>query len=444
MKRSIDQIYRDRFENLETTPPQESWEIITAALPKKSKKRIFPFWYKLAGAAAVLALLISLYNISLPQANNESSGEVTVETKRKALYSDPVSENFQETMRHSSTLLEKLKIETWKDIIENSSFATPERTSQNSNLASITEVESEPVEPFINSNFPVSTNSLLSGIERQGEKPEDHSKLTDDVEIDKSLNKIELLVQSDSEKEKEDDKIVAEKTNLKRLSIRPTAGAVYFDNLGDGNSLDPAFANNKSSGEFTMAFGVNIAYKINSKWNIRTGISKVNLSHNTSNIEFGAAIASSGLDFEISSPPLGSTPHGPTSPGPTSPLVPTDAGIGDLNHALEYIEIPLEFELSLLDKKMGLNIIGGASTFFLDGNLISHNSPFAKTELGEANNLNDISFSANIGLGLNYNFSREFQFNLEPILKYQINTYSSGSGLTPYIFGIYSGFSFKF
>ncbi len=117
---------------------------------------------------------------------------------------------------------------------------------------------------------------------------------------------------------------------------------------------------------------------------------------------------------------------------------------GYLNQSLEYIEIPLEFELSLLDKKMGLNVIGGASTFFLNGNMVSHNSPFSKIELGEANNLNDLSFSANIGVGLHYNFSARFQFNLEPILKYQINTYNKGLGLTPYIFGIYSGLSFKF
>src|SRR5690606_12142104 len=125
-------------------------------------------------------------------------------------------------------------------------------------------------------------------------------------------------------------------------------------------------------------------------------------------------------------------------------LASSDARNGFLNQSLEYIEIPLEVEFSLLDNKIGLNIIGGASTFLLDGNMISHNSPIAKIELGEANNLNDVSFSANIGLGLNYNFSSQFQFDLEPILKYQINTFNQGSGLNPYIFGIYSGLTFKF
>src|SRR5690606_20227354 len=181
------------------------------------------------------------------------------------------------------------------------------------------------------------------------------------------------------------------------------------------------YAENNSSGEITMAYGVNLAYKINSKWNIRTGVNKINLSHNTSNIEFGEAMLSASLNpQELNSTLLASS----------------DARNGYLNQSLEYIEIPLELELSLLDKKVGLNIIGGASTFLLDKNMISHNSPIARTELGEANNLNDLSFSANIGLGLNYNFSPQFQFDLEPMLKYQINTYNKSTGLTPYILGI--------
>lgn len=176
-----------------------------------------------------------------------------------------------------------------------------------------------------------------------------------------------------------------------------------------------------------MAFGVNLAYKINPKWNLRTGVNKISLSHNTSNVEFGVATQSASLNpMEILTPILASS----------------DAN-GILNPSMQYIEIPLEFELSLLENKIGLNIIGGASTFFLEGNMISHNSPIAKIELGEANNLNDVSFSANIGLGLNYKFSPQFQFDLEPTLKYQINTFRNGSGLNPYIFGVYSGLNFS-
>ena len=59
-----------------------------------------------------------------------------------------------------------------------------------------------------------------------------------------------------------------------------------------------------------------------------------------------------------------------------------------------------------------------------------------RTLIGEANNINDISFSANFGIGVDYKFSEKFKFNLEPTFKYQINAYNDTFGdFKPYIFG---------
>lgn len=428
MKKKIDELYRERFQNLETPPPLESWENIFSALPQKNKNRIIPLWYKLAGTAASLVLLLSLYNIFFLQESNKDLPIVKIETIKKSLYVDPVSPVFQETMNHSSALLEDLKHETLKNLIENKATATTVTQAYYNDLAANSTLK----KGYINSKLPViihkSIEYSLTGFE--GTKQEQFEKFNlAENNVDDETFQIDHLAQSDSEIESKKDISITEESHIKRLSIRPTAGAVYFDNFGNGNSLDARYAENNSSGEITMAYGVNLAYKINSKWNIRTGVNKINLSHNTSNIEFGEAMLSASLNpQELNSTLLASS----------------DARNGYLNQSLEYIEIPLELELSLLDKKVGLNIIGGASTFLLDKNMISHNSPIARTELGEANNLNDLSFSANIGLGLNYNFSPQFQFDLEPMLKYQINTYNKSTGLTPYILGIYSGLTFKF
>ena len=62
-----------------------------------------------------------------------------------------------------------------------------------------------------------------------------------------------------------------------------------------------------------------------------------------------------------------------------------------------------------------------------------------------SNNLNNIHFSTNLGIGLKYSFMKSFEFNLEPTVKYQLNTYSSDSGdFKPYFLGVYSGVSYKF
>lgn len=101
MKKKLDKIFQERFHNLETAPPQESWENIITALPSKNKREIIPIWYQLAGTAAALAIIFSLYNIFLPQEINQGTPVVNMEVKNTFMYLDPVSERFQETMSSS-------------------------------------------------------------------------------------------------------------------------------------------------------------------------------------------------------------------------------------------------------------------------------------------------------------------------------------------------------
>lgn len=111
---------------------------------------------------------------------------------------------------------------------------------------------------------------------------------------------------------------------------------------------------------------------------------------------------------------------------------------------IDYLEIPLELKYSIVNKRIGVNIIGGVSTLVLNNNEVSIISGDFKTVIGEANNLNDLSFSTNIGVGLDYYLSRRLLFKLEPMLKYQLNPYTGNSSFKPYYLGVYSGFSYRF
>ena len=78
-------------------------------------------------------------------------------------------------------------------------------------------------------------------------------------------------------------------------------------------------------------------------------------------------------------------------------------------------------------------------------NSISVESDQLATEVGEANNANSINFSTNIGIGFNYEISKKVQFNVEPIFKYQLNTFSDTAGdFRPFAIGVYSGLNFRF
>jgi hypothetical protein len=91
-----------------------------------------------------------------------------------------------------------------------------------------------------------------------------------------------------------------------------------------------------------------------------------------------------------------------------------------------------------------LEIIGGFSTLFLNENQISVVSSGSEMEIGKANNLNNTHFSTNVGVGLKYNFFKSFQVNVEPMFKYQINTFTDSSNFKPYFFGLYTGINYRF
>jgi hypothetical protein len=85
------------------------------------------------------------------------------------------------------------------------------------------------------------------------------------------------------------------------------------------------------------------------------------------------------------------------------------------------------------------------STLFLNANAVSVQSAATTMSLGKANNLNDIHFSSNIGLGFKYEFWKNFEAHFEPTFKYQFNTFSRDAGnFRPYFVGLYSGVSFRF
>ena len=123
----------------------------------------------------------------------------------------------------------------------------------------------------------------------------------------------------------------------------------------------------------------------------------------------------------------------------------TPSNEGEMIQQFGYVEVPVELNYAVTDGKLGVNIIGGVSSLFLVDNSISLESGNLKTDIGEANNINSLNFSTNVGLGLNYKVTPKIQLNVEPVFKYQLNTFSNSSGnFQPFSLGVYSGLSFKF
>jgi hypothetical protein len=299
----------------------------------------------------------------------------------------------------------------------------------------------------------------LSGLNKTSEKVADVDSEKKDA-VDAIITDTEEKKKSifDAiEEDKEDVVATVEENNGKNWEVTPNFGPVFYNSLSGGSAIDPSFADNSQSGDVNFSYGVQVSYAINDRLSLRSGVSNVDLGYTTGGVELATgpvAVALSSVDYGGRSVVLTALDRGTLSnlPPPQGGeglfggLTPkSTGGNAELSQNLSYYEVPLELKYALLNKRFGVNMIGGISTLFLGDNEISVQDGTFKDVLGGANNLNSVSFSTNIGLGFDYKISKRLKFNVEPMFKYQLNPYSDSSvDFKPYYFGVYSGLSFKF
>ncbi len=505
-KKHIDRLFQERFKDFEATPSDAVWENIEAELNKKKKKRrIIPIWWRYAGVAALLVLLLTISGLF----NGNDSGDipnnqVVVETEDV----NPEKSNTTEDNNSTNNIEKEDKIvdvegavaesNTEKNAVEKASEAKIDNIQKNitpSNETSVAENASSkhknegtqkaqlPSNKKLNANNPIvkTDNTIVIAENLQDKNNESIQNKNEDPQFDinkaneiisnstknntavadvKQDEKADEIAKNNTEEntltieealDKNKDIIEEEKDeNISRWSIAPNAAPVYFSSLGDGSSIDPQFNNNSKSGELNMSYGIKASYAVNKKLSIRTGINKVNLGYNTNNVVVFQSLSASTSSLQnvttnnntanavsiISSDNLSST---------KSPEAFSKSSNTSINQDMGYIEVPLEIQYALTNKKLGVNLIGGFSSFFLNKNEIFSEVAGSRTLLGEANNINKVSYSANFGLGLNYKVSKKIDLNFEPMFKYQINTFNNTSGnFKPYFIGVYTGFAIKF
>lgn len=370
--------------------------------------------------------------------NNASSKIISDKSLNTAEETDATNENskfknsdadFEDNTNNSKVAYESGNkyIPSKKEIktISNSSDIV-KTTAENNNAIAITDkdkLKNNTAKSAVNNAVAVVTDSLAENQKEVAEKTEE--------------KKVE------EEKDSKD-----KKENKSKWIVSTTFSPVYMNLNGSGSALDTKFAENSKSYQTSMSYGVGLKYALNNKWTVRTGVNALNFEYNTNDITYYNSTNGAGLEHvNENGAGTGMVIENPNPKG----IAYDDQGIvttrykGNINQRINYIEVPLELSYKILNKKFGIDVIGGVSSLFLNDNRVSLVSSESSTNIGEANNLNKLHFSTNVGLGLRYNFMKTFQANLEPMFKYQINTYNGDAGnFKPYFIGVYSGISFSF
>ena len=240
-----------------------------------------------------------------------------------------------------------------------------------------------------------------------------------------------------------------------KWSVGPSIAPVYFNSLGEGSPIHSNFVSNSKSGNVNLSYGVAVAYEITDKLKLRSGLHKVDYGYDTNDITFSSSLVAS-TNTQITNITYTSTSRNlvvESSSGARESqefaandiIAQSPSRSGRMVQEFGYLEVPMELNYALLDRKFNVNIIGGISSLFLVNNSVTLESDGTSTEMGDANNLNDINFSTNVGIGVNYELTDKMNIHLEPMFKYQLNTFSDTEGnFQPYSLGVYTGMSFKF
>jgi hypothetical protein len=118
---------------------------------------------------------------------------------------------------------------------------------------------------------------------------------------------------------------------------------------------------------------------------------------------------------------------------------------GNFVQNLDYLEVPLVLKYRLLDKRFGINLLGGVSP----GILVNNHSYFEfegqKLQTGTTENIQPMIYNSVLGIGMEYAISKKVSVNLAPSFKYSLTPVNSSNnlGYHPYSLSWFTGVSYK-
>jgi hypothetical protein len=230
------------------------------------------------------------------------------------------------------------------------------------------------------------------------------------------------------------------------LAIAPVFAVLKSNSFSNTSPID-ANLDNSTKGENSFSYGVQVAYKINKKWTIQSGIHLQEMSYSNNQIAVFSSSQGSSSATEFTNEGFFSFDANNTEniDFNANSLTNAISYSGNLTQNYGYIEIPFELKYNFTSRKeFKTQLVAGFSSLFLNKNSILLGTE-NRSEEGKASNLNMINFSGNLGFDFNYHLNKNWSLHLNPMLKVQLNTFNeNANNFAPFYIGIYTGVHHKF
>ncbi|MCG8583009.1 MAG: PorT family protein [Bacteroidales bacterium] len=436
--KNIDTVFKDGLSDHEVAPDTYVWESIEKSMNKHKRQAAAIIMWRSVAAACVIALMtvtiVLLNSVSEPLV--KQTAEVTPVLDLK------ITED-------KSIVEEEIPMET-----ENSSRELfPPKANKNT----VPGEKDKPIKESVGSSFSTlhqEANNMkylasISAVDLGGDNELNTNLHSQNKRVYYSI--YNPLNAPSFEK-------VKKKTSI---SIGGIVSPSYNSKMSSGGNEAVMAASGvdvNESGINSLGGGLQVRLNTGSRWSFETGVLYAQVGQEVNN-EYGYKHSRQAF----LSPQMSNSAGVSNSMGPirvskavpnnyAEPLVDnlveaafsTVSSVNSVKQTLDYIEIPMMARYSLFKSFPYLSVAGGISSNFLIDNSAYAIDGGSEQKIGETDDIKSFVLSSSLGLGVELPIYKSIHLNVEPRLKYFLNSVSSNAdyNFQPYSFGVYGGLTF--
>jgi len=501
-EKNIDSLFRDQLLDFEADVPLYVWDNITEKLD--GKKRIKAFYY-ISGIAASVLMLIAFgagYFLTKNTQHNQQFAQHTPNKSANEMGSEPISEPTKQPENETNNVIataQKTEIESMNTSQKQSAKTVDKQNNQlyntfNHNTTNVknntiannsTNADNELImlnDAIMQVEYS-ETNTVANTVKRA--KPM-HVNYIQPVANFAQLNLLAAqYTKSDDEKKilpleiNENNVANTSKKSggwslegqFSPLYASSEGGASYsqneyMDNMAsinvpadkaDYNKNNYAAINSEMNAMPSYSGGFNVQFTSEKRWAVQSGVfySKRNKAiedlivnsyvYNNQNVYY----INSALDEVYFNPTAASQFDEMRQSGEIENAV--SAGYNqmvyqsglDLVQSFDYVEIPMIFKFALIDKRFGVNFIGGLSTDILVNNSISIKYDQNSLWEGAQNEAKMFNYSSTLGVGFDYALTSRISLTIEPRMRNLLSANTAKNYNFPSSFACFTGIRFN-